>query len=368
MSDVTVAEALRSSARLVVLEAPGGCGKTFQGAEYAREIAPSLGEGRLLILTHTNAACDVFAARTKGNSRRVEIRTIDSLISEIASAYHKALGLPSDAGAWARQETNGYGIVAAKTAAFLHSNPMVSRFLAHRYPVVVCDEHQDASADQHAIIMTLLAAGSRLRVFADPMQQIFNGSKSEAAAAERQWVDLKEAADRFEELDTPHRWLKTQPKLGAWILQARATLRDGGQIDLTPPLPAGLDVHYADNTAAGHGGFSIAPSLRTPIYAAANGSSLLVLTGHNDTVTALRAFFNRRIPIGRGMSETGLVGCWPISKPTKATRCSLPLALSLSWGQLPPDFHLRPSAIGLSPRRKEVVQREASGRCSYCSR
>src|SRR3546814_11035575 len=91
MSDASVAEALRSSARLVVVEAPGGCGKTYQGASYARDIAPSLGDGRLLILTHTNAACDVFAARTLGLNRRVEIRTIDGRLPEIDCAYNKAL-------------------------------------------------------------------------------------------------------------------------------------------------------------------------------------------------------------------------------------------------------------------------------------
>lgn len=51
MSDKSVAEALRSDARLVVVEAPGGCGKTYQGAEFARDAAPALGGGRLLILT-----------------------------------------------------------------------------------------------------------------------------------------------------------------------------------------------------------------------------------------------------------------------------------------------------------------------------
>ena len=62
MSDASVANALRSNARLVVIEAPAGCGKTYQGAEYARDVAPLIGRGRLLILTHTHAACDVFAS------------------------------------------------------------------------------------------------------------------------------------------------------------------------------------------------------------------------------------------------------------------------------------------------------------------
>ena len=65
MSDDSVRAALRSDKRLVVIEAPAGCGKTHQGADYAREIA-NAGNGRLLILTHTHAACSVFAERTRG--------------------------------------------------------------------------------------------------------------------------------------------------------------------------------------------------------------------------------------------------------------------------------------------------------------
>lgn len=49
MSDQTVRDALRSDLRLVVIEAPAGCGKTHQGAEYAREIAQATDE-RVLIL------------------------------------------------------------------------------------------------------------------------------------------------------------------------------------------------------------------------------------------------------------------------------------------------------------------------------
>ena len=66
VSDETVHAALRSGAPLVVIEAPAGCGKTHQGAEYAREVATERSPGRPLILTHTHAACSVFAARTKG--------------------------------------------------------------------------------------------------------------------------------------------------------------------------------------------------------------------------------------------------------------------------------------------------------------
>src|SRR3546814_3460275 len=92
------------------------------------------------------------------------------------------------------------------------------------------------------------------------MQQIFSGSQAQMAAADQRWIDLKNAADRFEELDQAHRWANSQPDLGAWILAARAALRDGGQIDLTGNLPAGLTVHYADNTTPVHGGIRVARS------------------------------------------------------------------------------------------------------------
>ena len=85
MSDASVAAALRSAAPLVVIEAPAGCGKTHQGAAYARDVAQGTRD-RLLIITHTHAACGVFADRTAGLGRHVEIRTIDSLIAQIGGA------------------------------------------------------------------------------------------------------------------------------------------------------------------------------------------------------------------------------------------------------------------------------------------
>ncbi|GMN01658.1 ATP-dependent helicase [Erythrobacter sp. MTPC3] len=300
MSDETVAEALRSTARLVVVEAPGGCGKTYQGAQYARDVAPTIGSGRLLIVTHTNAACDVFAERTKGLGNGVEIRTIDGLITEIAGAYHQCLGLPADVGAWARNEINGYDDLANRTALLLTRRPMIATCLARRYPIMICDEHQDACASRHAVIMCMHEAGSMLRVFADPMQMIFAGSAADAAAAKQRWDELKAGAERLEELDTPHRWTEAQPALGEWILNARAVLRDGGEIDLSSDLPTGLSVHYASNTSPQNMGFRIAGNLSQPIYACANADSVLVLTGHRKRVTAIRAFLNRRLPIWEG--------------------------------------------------------------------
>lgn len=301
MSDASVAAALRSSARLVVVEAPGGCGKTYQGAEFAREAAPAMSSGRLLILTHTNAACDVFAARIKGVSSAVEIRTIHGLITEIAGAYHKALSLPSDVSAWARRH-NAYDQLASLVAALIAQNPYIAESLARRYPLVICDEHQDASADQHAIIMSLHHAGSRLRIFGDPMQQIFGKHErgDPSAMAETRWTTLKRAACRFEELDFPHRWTDGEPELGRWILEARSTLKAAGQIDLTVPSPRGLTIYYADNTPKNPRGFYVAHPASTPIYERGRAAKMLVLSGTNDLCTALRSFFHRSLPLWEG--------------------------------------------------------------------
>jgi hypothetical protein len=47
MSEDSAASALRSNARLVVIEAPAGCGKTHQGAKYAGDVAPLIGSQRI---------------------------------------------------------------------------------------------------------------------------------------------------------------------------------------------------------------------------------------------------------------------------------------------------------------------------------
>src|SRR5690554_5347985 len=117
MSDITVAAALRSNARLVVVEAPAGCGKTYQAADYAHWLATALEARQVLILTHTHAACDVFRSRTASVRRQVQITTIDGLVAQIAGVYHLALGLPTDTTDWVRnQGQNGFEQLAIKVA------------------------------------------------------------------------------------------------------------------------------------------------------------------------------------------------------------------------------------------------------------
>ncbi len=308
MSDTTVATALRSNHRLVVVEAPAGCGKTHQGAAYAADASRQLSGGRVLILAHTHAACDVFVRRTPKLRSRVEVRTIYSLIFGVAAAYHRVLGLPPDPAMWAWTEKKGFEQVAAKVARFLKAAPAVERMLARRYPVVICDEHQDASADQHAVAIALHRGGSALRVFGDPMQTIYAGNrkKADSDADDARWEAVKGEADAYEVLDHPHRW-SSSVELGVWILDARTKLREGGTIDLTGALPASLRVIRADNTSPHNARYILSKNDRVPIDAVEKASDdLLVLCHQNATVQGVSAFFNRRLPIWEGHMRDGL--------------------------------------------------------------
>jgi hypothetical protein len=307
VSDQSVRAALRSDARLVVVEAPAGCGKTHQGAEYAREIAVASGFHRLLILTHTHAACSMFADRTKGAGSRIEIRTIDSIIAHIATAYHHGLGLPADTAGWVRQRRNGHEELASKVAGLIVRYPMIAASLAQRYPVVICDEHQDSSGDQHAVAIALLDRGAKLRIFGDPMQNIFRESTFAGRHAPCDWKALTDNAHAFEQLDTPHRWRSGCPTLGEWTLQARATLKAGGKINLRTQLPSSLKVVVAENQARGYGDYRLAATDRRPVdlFEKAH-ASLLILTRHNDTARCFRGFFNRRIPLWEGHTRSAL--------------------------------------------------------------
>jgi hypothetical protein len=303
--DERVRTALRSDAALVVIEAPAGCGKTHQGAEYVGDLL-QVQAGRILILTHTHAACSVFVERLRGAGSNAEIRTIDSLIDEIATAYHIGLGIPPEIRVWVRQQGDGHAQLATKVARLLKRYPMIARSLVNRYPTAVCDEHQDSSGDQHAIVMSLFAQGARIRIFADPMQKIFKEKRLLGGAAAYSWSDLVGIAGKAEELDFPHRWTTGCPKLGEWVMNARTALKEGRQVDLRNRPPS-VGIVFAENLAHKNLDYRIGRDDRKPVDAFQKSkSSLLILTRHNNTARALRSFFFRSIPLWEGYTRTAL--------------------------------------------------------------
>lgn len=301
MTDDEVVALLNSPKELVVVEAPAGCGKTYQGANYVRRATSALNKGRVLILTHTHAACSQFAKESKAASGKIEIRTIDSLVVNVACIYHKSLDLPPDPAAWARRQgKGGFDELGIRVSQLLSQKRMVCEALADRYPIIVADEHQDSRAEQHQILMSLHAAGARLRIFGDPMQLIYEKTKSAILKSRERWDSMKNAGAAAE-LETPHRWREGSPELGKWILLARETLKSGGVIDLTQRPPSGLKILFADNIAPSRDAYKLGNGQRRPIDSTLDqASTMLVLTGQNGTVNALRAFWGRRIPIWEG--------------------------------------------------------------------
>lgn len=307
MSDESVRSALRSDASLVVVEAPAGCGKTRQGADYAREIADALGRGRLLVLTHTHAACSVFADRTRGTGSRVEIRTIDSVIGQIAAAYRLGLGLPEDIMSWIRQREHGYAELAIKVAKLVQRYPPIAYALAKRYPLVICDEHQDSSGDQHALVMALNEKGARLRIFADPMQKIFPAESLADACPPCSWDGLCGSAQAYEKLEEPHRWNLGCRLLGQWTLRAREALKAGRQVDLRSGLPPSVTIVFAENEAQRNLDYKPSTDAGRQIYEfERDQTSLLILTRYNDTARFFRSLFGRRIPLWEGHTRPAL--------------------------------------------------------------
>lgn len=296
-------DALLSSKSLVVVEAPAGCGKTFAGAECAHDFVSKLSRGRILVLTHTHAAADVFARRVKSNLQRVEVRTIDSFIHEIASTYHQVLGLPVDIAAWARANDDGYGDVATKVAGLVSWRQAIGRALACRYPAVICDEHQDSTHAQEAIVRAMMNNGSLTRIFGDPMQGIY---RDPTASLGERWQRLLRDADDHFELETPHRWSGGSEALGQWVLSARNNLKQGRSIDLRN-APTGVRVIRADYSEPRRGTLQFdrrhAPQVWSQID---NPAPLLVLSPHNKTVEGIRSYFARRLTIWEGHTRDKL--------------------------------------------------------------
>lgn len=307
MSENLISDALQSEASLILVEAPAGFGKTYQAATYAASLSDGrLGKGRLLVLTHTHAACSVVAKAIRGMGVRSEIRTIDSLIVDIARPYHAALDIDSDVLLWIQQTNDGYSEIGRRVSWLLTNYPTIAFSLAQRYPIVIVDEHQDSSKEQHEILMVLHRAGCRLRIFADPMQAIYTGTRDSEAWKSR-WCDLQTTASACLALDTPHRWQLVNPELGEWIKQARALLSSGSSIALTTPLPKGVRVVRATNLLSSRTHIKFSKGDRSVIdNIVDHENDVLVLTSQNMATNGLRSFFYRRLPIWEGQVRPAL--------------------------------------------------------------
>jgi hypothetical protein len=270
--------ALASTARHLVVVAPPGTGKTSLAARLAARHAVDLPDHqRVLLLTFSNQARselerEVALHVPAALRRRIEVTNYHRFFWGLTHRYRRALRLPDGIhltsanrrAALIRGATRQYSMLgvaldecAELLVAGIHpvpavdpdeldralavveteheagrvvfgdfgafwgrliaEQPTVRRAMQIRYPVVIADEHQDASAIQEALIREL---GDVHVVFADPMQLIHAFRGADWARLQRHLVE----ADETLELRTPHRW-HDSPTLGRWLLDVRARLR-----------------------------------------------------------------------------------------------------------------------------------------------
>lgn len=233
-----VRTALRSDAPLVVVEAPAGCGKTFEAVACAIDLAGDLRDNQeVLLLAHTNVAVAEFRRRARRAGARVHATTLDAFAFGVVAPYAAALGLPSPLIPGNREPETPFHLLAPKALELLGRAPSIARAIAGHYPVVLLDEHQDSRQDQHDLAMQLGRFG-RVRIFGDPMQAIY-GFGGEALL---DWNALADTADVRTALSEPQRWTEAR-ELGEWVLTARAALRAGQSLPLTT-APSCVRVDY----------------------------------------------------------------------------------------------------------------------------
>jgi hypothetical protein len=205
------------------VELPAGCGKTHLVAALAASCGTH--EERTLLLTHTNAGVDALRRRVRAfsASRYARIRTIDGWAFDLISHFPQLSRLqPTAEPDW---ERSGEYEMAATRAA--RSEP-VQRMLRVSYDLVVVDEYQDCTVEQHALVLAI-AEAVRVVILGDPLQALFGFGDNVLPSWER------EVLSHFQQVDVetkPWRWAQSNPPLGKWLMDIRPTLKSGGAIDL----------------------------------------------------------------------------------------------------------------------------------------
>jgi hypothetical protein len=263
-----VDEKLHSEAPVVTIEAAGGCGKTTKAAEYAHEAARRLTSGKVLLLSHTHAACGEFQRKCAGRDKKIDVETCDSFCLKAMGVYGPALGLPSPIESHLGRQDGGipFAALSKKAAELFRRAPTVARAVAAHYPVIVLDEHQDASIHQHEAVKLLREIGdAHLRIFGDPMQAIHPVTNNGYA----DWHTVWTAADDRGFLEKPHRWAEV-PELGEWIMASRTALKSGNPVCLRDAPPCVSAISHSG--LAGRERFRDVPTASREVHRFLNGA------------------------------------------------------------------------------------------------
>ncbi|CAN7142288.1 UvrD-helicase domain-containing protein [Aminobacter sp. LjRoot7] len=215
--------------------APAGYGKTETIADIVAGTSC-----RCLLLTHTLAGVDALRKRLREKGvkpYRYQLETIAAWSLRYAAAYPVTSGFPRLTTPRGHQWSTVY--TAARQLLGGHT---IDRMIQASYGLILVDEYQDCSADQHAIVVLLSRLVPTL-IFGDPLQSIFDFG---GEATVRWQVDVLPVFPEIDELDTPWRWKnKKNDPLAEWLRIVRADLQAGRAIDLRK-APACVRVHHLD--------------------------------------------------------------------------------------------------------------------------
>ncbi len=334
----------------MVVVAPPGTGKTFSAVRLAARLARDVGDHqRVLVLTFSNQARAELHREARRLvppklMARVEIRNYHQLFREKVWAYRSALGLSAQLDLIGERERldplrallgrairrgqehvwsevlehtipafrgaqspalevanraadvvraqNRAGLIAFGDLGYyfwqlLEQFPVLERAAHEAYPVVIADEHQDASALQDAVVRRLSADG-RLIMFADDLQLIHGWR----GADETRLIRHRQEAESVIELRTSHRWAD-EGRLGAWLLHVRNRFlgRDG---DLAVDRPDGVEIlryptmHHRYRQAFPYIAGAAARALE------AGSGAVVILCPWNPQATEVRDYLARR--------------------------------------------------------------------------
>jgi hypothetical protein len=337
MSLSAIRHVLRSNERNVIIEAPAGCGKTYEAAKLAIDVGVQLKIGtEVLLLAHTNAAVQEFARRIDGTGARVHATTIDAFCLNLLSPYANRIGLPSPL---RRFVGTGEGRIpfeelAPRIADLLHRCPSIASLVACRYPFIILDEHQDANLFQHSVVTSVRNFGDcRVRVFGDPMQAIYESDDRGRPS----WDQLVAEANISKTLIIPQRW-DEHPDLGAWICLARTELQAGRNLPLQA-APQSVNIQRVTGLRCAGFGYgnvgAIGPTVRE--FLRNSGGSAAILSRYNNHVWGLHVAAAGKVRVNEGAEFNAAYGLVEnaivnINNPQRMAACLLAHIETVSTG------------------------------------
>lgn len=242
---------------------PAGTGKTHLLAEAARQVVAQ--DGRVLVLTHTNAGVHAIQRRlrTFGVTAGARVFTLTSFGFLLARAYPdigqvKVPPTPD----W--DDSENY-ITAAHRIATTHT---IRRVLAASYSHALVDEYQDCSEIQHQLVRAIAEAIPATGVLGDPKQAIF-GFRGNTLVT---WEAVQAGFPDHPIEAKPWRWIEHNQPLGEWLIKARTAITPGRVIDFSAiKLPPGVEYRSSgtDRRAAANAALRYRPAGETTVVISA---------------------------------------------------------------------------------------------------